>query len=107
MSRPTQGRVLASELRPPASQVRTSCGFCEGGHGQPLACATTPAGGQGHLLRRRPGLTLAVAVAMLSRARASSTLAGPWACLQASIQTPAGPLGFCAHHYDLTWPRWS
>ena len=24
---------------------RSSCGSCEGGHGQPLACATTPAGG--------------------------------------------------------------
>jgi hypothetical protein len=46
---------------------------------------------------------MAVAVAMLSRARASSTLAGPWACLPASIQTPAGPLGFCAHHYDTNF----
>ncbi len=34
MTRPTQGRVAAGELRPPASQVRTSCGFCEPGHGQ-------------------------------------------------------------------------
>ena len=35
MTRPTQGRVAAGELRPPASQARTSCGFCEPGHGQP------------------------------------------------------------------------
>ena len=51
MTRPTQGRVAAGELRPPASQVRTSCGFCEPGHGQaPGVCrdagATTGAPGR-------------------------------------------------------------
>jgi hypothetical protein len=29
MSRP-QDRLQASELRPPANEVRSSCGFCEG-----------------------------------------------------------------------------
>lgn len=39
MSAPTQGRVQASELRPRASEARTSCGFCEGAHGQaPSVC---------------------------------------------------------------------
>lgn len=33
MSRPL-GTLPASELRPPPSQVRTSCGFCEAAHGQ-------------------------------------------------------------------------
>jgi hypothetical protein len=33
MSRPG-GRLPAGDLRPLASQARTSCGFCEGGHGR-------------------------------------------------------------------------
>jgi hypothetical protein len=28
-------RPQASELRPPANEVRSSCGFCEGNHGEP------------------------------------------------------------------------
>jgi hypothetical protein len=36
MTRPTQGRVLAGDLRPPESEVRTVCGFCETTHGQPV-----------------------------------------------------------------------
>lgn len=39
MSRPTQGRLPAGDIRPPASQARTSCGCCEAGDGQaPVVC---------------------------------------------------------------------
>jgi hypothetical protein len=34
MARPG-GRLPAGDIRPEASQVRSSCGFCEGTHGQP------------------------------------------------------------------------
>lgn len=33
MARPG-GRLPAGEIRPPAHQFRSSCGFCEGAHGQ-------------------------------------------------------------------------
>jgi hypothetical protein len=35
MSRPSQARVPAGELRQLASAACTSCGFCGGTHGQP------------------------------------------------------------------------
>jgi hypothetical protein len=34
MARPG-GRLPAGDLRPPAGQARSSCGFCESTHGQP------------------------------------------------------------------------
>jgi hypothetical protein len=34
MSRP-QGKLQAPGLRHPAHEVRSSCGFCEGNHGEP------------------------------------------------------------------------
>jgi hypothetical protein len=38
MTRPTQARVAAGDLRLPASQARTSCGFCAATYGQPGTC---------------------------------------------------------------------
>jgi hypothetical protein len=58
-------------------------GFCEGGHGQaPGKCYDDHGQGKGTYHGAVPALTLAVATATLSRARVSSTLAKPWACLR-------------------------
>ena len=44
------GRLPAGEIHPPASQARTSCGFCEGGHGQPRGvCQDVDGRCKGHL----------------------------------------------------------
>jgi hypothetical protein len=42
MTRPTQARVAAGDLRLPASQARTSCGFCAATYGQPGTCQHLP-----------------------------------------------------------------
>ena len=56
MSRPTRGRLPAGDIRPPASQARTSCGFCEGGHGQPRGVYQDVDGRcKGHLAGLRQG----------------------------------------------------
>ena len=56
MSRAIQGRLLAGDIRPSASQARTSCGFCEGGHGQPRGVYQDVDGRcKGHLARFRQG----------------------------------------------------
>lgn len=69
---------------PPAKQVpHQMCGFCEAGRGQApgkLYDRNSPC--KGTCYGAVPALTLAVAMATLSRARVSSTLARPWARLQ-------------------------
>ena len=55
MSRPG-GRLPAGDIRPPARQTRTSCGFCEGGHGQPRGVRQDVDGRcKGHLAGFRQG----------------------------------------------------
>ena len=67
----------------PAKASRSSCSFCEGGHGQPPGvCYRANGRCKGTYYGAVPALTLAVAMATLSRARVSSTLARPWACLR-------------------------
>jgi hypothetical protein len=59
------------------------CGFCGGGHSQaPGKCYDDHGRGNGTYYGAVPALTLAVAMATLSRARVSSTLAKPWASLR-------------------------
>jgi hypothetical protein len=67
----------------PAKASRSSWGFCEGGHGQPPSvCYDANGRCKGTCYGAVPALTLAVAMATLSRARVSSTLARPWACIR-------------------------
>src|SRR4029077_20400989 len=67
----------------PVKADRSSCGFCEGGHGQaPGKCYDDHGRGNGTCYGAVPVLTLAVAMATLSQARDSSTLATPWASLR-------------------------
>ena len=55
MSRPG-GRLPAGEIRLPARQVRTSCGFCEAAHGQaPGVCHDVHGRCKGHLAGFRQG----------------------------------------------------
>ena len=55
MSRPG-GRLPAGDIRPPARQTRTWCGFCEGGHGQPRGvCQDVDGRCKGHLAGFRQG----------------------------------------------------
>ena len=75
---------MTTTLAPrPAKQVpHQMCGFCKGGHGQaPGKCYDDHGRCKGTCYGAVPALTLAVAMATLSRARASATLARPWGCL--------------------------
>jgi hypothetical protein len=67
----------------PVKASRSSCGFCEAAWGQVSGrCYDDHGRGKGTYYGAVLPLTLAVAMATLSRARVSSTLARPWACLQ-------------------------
>jgi hypothetical protein len=56
MTAAAQGRAAASDLRPPEKPGRTSCGFCEGGHGQPRGvCQDVDGRCKGHLAGFRQG----------------------------------------------------
>jgi DNA ligase D-like protein (predicted polymerase) len=69
--------------RPAKRIAHQMCGFCEAGWGQvPGRCYDDHGRGKGTCYGAVLPLTLAVAMATLSRARVSSTLARPWACLQ-------------------------
>ena len=50
------GRPQTHELRPAARDARKSCGFCEGGHGQPRGvCQDVDGRCKGHLAGFRQG----------------------------------------------------
>ena len=67
----------------PVKASRSSRGFCEAGWGQaPGRCHDRHGRCKGTYYGAVRLLTLAVAMATLSRARVSSTLAKPWACLR-------------------------
>jgi hypothetical protein len=66
----------------PAKASRSSCGFWRAATASPSVCYDAHGRGKGTCYGYRPGLTLAVAVATLSQARVSSTLARPWARLR-------------------------
>jgi hypothetical protein len=67
----------------PAKASRPSCGFCEAGQGQPPGkCRDRRSRCKGTYYGAVPALTLAVAMATLSRARIPSTLEKLWACLR-------------------------
>jgi hypothetical protein len=75
--------IMNRALTKPAEASRQSCGLCEAGHGQvPGKCYDRHGQCPGTYYGAVPALSLAVAMATLSRARVSSTLARPWACLQ-------------------------
>lgn len=97
----------------PAKAGRSSCGFCWAGQGQPPGkCRDRRSRRNGTYHGAVPALTLAVAMATLSRARVSSTLTRPWACIQQPacklfqrVYTPPPSLHWRCIGYVASIPR--